>query len=424
MMSLRHLAAVLLWLSAVTLSATAPVTDTRTQAFDQAFRTIQVKVNGNDQALPVIHLDGSDRLTIEFDELAESRSYLRYELVHCNAAWQPDDLLESEYLDGFNQAEVEDYSFSRATLNHYVHYRISIPNGGLRPLISGNYLLRVYDEDDPDTILLQVRFCVTEDTMGASINATSRTDIDYNDRHQQLTVTIDTDRVPVRDPNTDLRVVVSQNGRPDSEVTLVTPVSVSGTLLTYAHLPELIFPAGNEYRRFETVSTRHLPMGVEGIKRNGTDYEFYLYADAPRAGSNYLYDQTQHGRMRVREYDSPLESDTEAEYVNVHFMLEMPEQTDGDIFIDGDMVYRMLDPSSRMVYSYADNAYHLVMRLKQGAYNYQYLFVPHGSLRGVTSRVEGDHYETSNEYVVKVYVRQPGERYDRLTGVRQLILDK
>ena len=54
--------------------------------------------------------------------------------------------------------------------------------------------------------------------------------------------------------------------------------------------------------------------------------------------------------------------------------------------------------------------------LKQGAYNYMYLWVPDGTAVGQTGKIEGDHYETVNEYLVKVYDRPMGERYDRLVG--------
>ena len=56
------------------------------------------------------------------------------------------------------------------------------------------------------------------------------------------------------------------------------------------------------------------------------------------------------------------------------------------------------------------------MLLKQGAYNYQYLIVPPGAKRGYTSAIEGDKYQTVNEYNVRVYHRRRGERYDRLIG--------
>ena len=48
-----------------------------------------------------------------------------------------------------------------------------------------------------------------------------------------------------------------------------------------------------------------------------------------------------------------------------------------------------------------------------------YLWVPDGSTVGQTGRIEGDHYETVNEYLVKVYDRPMGERYDRLVGYRE-----
>ena len=414
---LRLLASVIASLLCIaTCAAWEPDADTRTQAFDEAFRSIQVKVDGDDQALPIITLNGPERLTIEFDEIADSRSYLRYSLIHCSADWQPDDLVDSEFLDGFNQADVEQYAFSRATLVHYVHYTITIPDQQMRPLLSGNYLLRVYPEDDPDTTLLQVRFAVSEATMNVGTALTTRTDIDYNERHQQLSLVVDADRVPVRNLNSDLKVVVSQNGRLDNLVTLTTPVRVVGSKAYFEHLPQLIYPGGNEYRRMEIVSTRYPSMGVEGVERLGTTYHFFLAPDLPRAGEPYLYDQTQHGRFRIREYNSD-NSDIEAEYADVHFSLVMPEQADGDIFIDGDLVYRMMDPTSRMVYNRATGAYELVLNLKQGAYNYEYLFVPHGSLRGSTARVEGDHCETVNEYVTRVYTRLPADRYDRLVAV-------
>jgi hypothetical protein len=46
--------------------------------------------------------------------------------------------------------------------------------------------------------------------------------------------------------------------------------------------------------------------------------------------------------------------------------------------------------------------------------------VPKGSTRGLTAPIEGNHYQTVNEYLVYVYYRAPGDRYDRLLGVGAL----
>lgn len=99
-----------------------------------------------------------------------------------------------------------------------------------------------------------------------------------------------------------------------------------------------------------------------------------------------------------------------------HFSLAMPEMTGGDVFIDGDLTQRRFDTSSRMVYNQATGAYEQSMLLKQGAYNYQYLYLPFGATRGENS-IEGNYYETVNEYTVRVYHRPRGSRFDRLIGV-------
>ncbi len=383
----------------------------------ERLRSLKVEVADNPFAPPVIALDNpQDRIVISFDELSEDRSYLRYELIHCDALWRPEGLVDSEFLDGFNMGEVEDFSYSQATLVHYVHYRITLPNEQVRFTASGNYIVRVYPEDDPEETLLEARLSVCDFSMRAGAEVTSRTDIDTNAAHQQVNVTVDTRQTHLRDPYNDLKVVVSQNGRRDNEVVISQPMRVAGEKLYFEHLRPLIFSAGNEYRRFETSSTRFPGMGVEEVMFANPVYNMRLYTDIPRCGSQYLYDQTQHGRFFVREYDSA-DSDTEADYVLTHFRLEMPEISGSDIFLDGDFTGRRFDPASRMVYNRASGAYEASVLLKQGAYNYQYLAVPSGSEQGSTGPVEGDFYQTVNEYTVKVYYRPPGGRYDRLVAV-------
>ncbi|MDE6326859.1 MAG: DUF5103 domain-containing protein, partial [Duncaniella sp.] len=314
-------------------------------------RAVQVTVDGDPMAIPVISLDNpSDRIVISFDELSEDRRYMRYELIHCDARWKPEGLVDSEFLDGFNVADVDDYSYSQATLVHYVHYRITIPNEQMRITAAGNYIVRVYPEDDPDETLLETRFSVCDFSMRVGAAVTSRTDIDTNESHQQVDVTVDMRDINVRDPFTDLTVVVTQNGRPDNEVILTQPLRVAGDKVYFEHQRPLIFQAGNEYRRFETVSTTYPGMNVDEIVYAAPIYNMVLATDYPRAGTSYLYDQTQNGRFFIREYNA-VDPDTEADYTLNHFRLEMPELQGYDIFIDGDLTGRRMDPSSRMVYN-------------------------------------------------------------------------
>ncbi len=391
--------------------------DTRTATFNERVKSLQVRLAADEMAPPVILLDTGDQLIFSFDHLAEERSYLRYRLIHCNADWQPSVLVDTEFLDGFNEGRIDDYDYSQMTTTHYVHYELTIPNAEVAPKVSGNYLLQVYSDDNPDDLWLQCRFMVSEQTAGILSEVTSRTDRSINESHQQLSVIVDTEHSDVADPYNDIILQVQQDGRLDNEATITHPLRMSGRRqAVYEHLPQLIFEAGNEYRRFETVSVTYPGMRVDDIMYSEPYYHATLTTDEPRDAARYQYDQTQFGRYKVREYNSD-RSDIEADYVVVHFTLDMPYIDDAMVFIDGDMVNRRFDPESLMTFNRATGRYERAMLLKQGSYNYQYLVLPSGKNTATTAPIEGNYYETAHEYLIKVYARSPGQRYDRLIGV-------
>lgn len=419
----------------LTIAALFPMNaaeNTSTGIFDPKFRTITTDVSGNRLAPPVITLGSADQLHIGFDCMSEDREFLRYSIYHCNSRWEPSNLVDAEVFDGFNYADITDYAFSRATSTHYVHYSITLPNADFQFRISGNYLLKVYPENDPEKTLLQVRFMVSEGAVGIRGNVTSRTDIDYNGSNQQLEFRVDLNRYPVRDAFNDLAICITQNGRTDNPAIVTHPSRMEGNTLVYEHLPQLIFPAGNEYRRMETVQMQYPGMRIDHIDYFAPYYHHFVETDKPRHSSLYTYDSTQHGRYFIREYNAD-DSDTEADYSVVHFVLDMLPVPGADVYIEGDFTNRRFDESSKMAYDSEAGVYHKEMLLKQGAYNYQYLTLPSGvqhdtKRRGATplnnginakassAVTEGNFYQTVNEYLVTVYYRAPGERYDRLLG--------
>ncbi|MDE6270264.1 MAG: DUF5103 domain-containing protein [Muribaculaceae bacterium] len=395
--------------------------DTMQGCLDERVRTLQVldARSGMPAELPLVALGGPEgTLSVEFDILSDDREYLRYSLQHCDASWQPSRLSASEYVDGFNEGIVEDYDYSEATTVAYTHYRVPFPAPDMMPKLSGNYLLSIYPEGEPDRVLAQVRLMVSEQVAGVSAELTGRTDVDYNEAHQQLALEVDVERAEVGDPFNELIVNIQQNGRLDNEVALRHPLRASRTRAVYEHVPQLIFEAGNEYRRFETVNVNYPTMGVEEIGWHVPYYHFTLATDALRAEGRYAYDQTQSGRFLTRVQSAPAgEEAVQADYGVVHFTLDMPEMPGAMVFIDGDLTDRRFDSNSRMLYNEATGLYERSLLLKQGHYNYQYLVVPPGGRRGYTGPVEGDYYPTRNEYTVKVYHRAPGARYDRLIAV-------
>ena len=107
--------------------------------------------------------------------------------------------------------------------------------------MSGNFLLQVFPENDPDDIILQARFCIDEAKVELSAEATSRTDLGYNDIYQQVNFKIDQKNYPIRDPYNDIIAVVEQNGRNDNKAIIAHPQRVLGSEIYYEHIPQLNF---------------------------------------------------------------------------------------------------------------------------------------------------------------------------------------
>lgn len=377
--------------------------DTSTQIFHPDFKSLQVIDPNNLLGQPIIRND--KQIKIRFDELAETNRYLRYRLVHCNSDWQPSSLSEIDFLDGFNEAEITDFRLSGNTLAHYVHYDLVLPNEDMRPLASGNYLVEIFDEEDPSTTLLQARFMVDEAIAGLDLGVTSRTDYDYNQRHQQLSVKANLKGAKVENPYNDLKLILIQNGRENTRREIIHPLSVQSEAALYEHQKELIFPAGNEFRRFDIANTNYPGIGVESIRFTDPLYSALLKTDEPRIDRRYVYDQDQAGRYFPAEIYSD-DADINADYVETYFTLAMPRQAE-DVMIEGDLTVGS-DPT--MVYDEGLGAYIKTLLLKQGMYNYRYI------TSAGENPIEGDLYETGNEYLALLYYCPPGARYDRLIG--------
>ncbi|MGM9867851.1 MAG: DUF5103 domain-containing protein [Lepagella sp.] len=396
--------------------------DTTTGIFDRRFRTLKTEVEDNFMSPPVIRLGTNDRILVKFDEIGEDNSYLEYRLIHCDADWQPSRLIESEYLEGFNSVRIEDYAYSTATFVHYVNYLIAFPNEELQIKHSGNYLLQVYDPERPEETLLQTRFQVTENIARIEGNVTSRTDMGHNTYWQQLAFEIDCQGIGEFNPYQDIIVYVTQNNREATKRRIMTPLRVSGDKIIYEHLSDLVFGASNEYRRFESVSNSFPGMRVDSLRYMGSNYHVWLKVDEPRQSASYSYDQTQHGRFLVREYNST-DSDIGADYITVHFLLECPELPSYDIYLDGEFTHDRMDKENQLTYDHRVGGYVAEVPLKQGAYNYQYVTRSRQTGEISTSTIEGDKYETLNEYGIAVYFRPPGARADRLISYRILQME-
>ncbi len=377
--------------------------------FDSSVRTLTLVVDDDPTMPPVLSLAKRQGVEISWDQMSHDFHRYRYHIEHCNWDWTPSEgLFESDYLAGLNDQLVEDCEKSFNTTQIYTHYSLSLPNRETRFLLSGNYRVLVFDEDDEESPVLEAQFCVYENTAGIRSEISSNTDIDFNGQHQQVSLAIDYGTLDVIDPSQNLHTVVMQNRRHDNCVSDLTPNIRSGKGIEFTHNKNLIFKAGSEFHHFEILDVHRTSTGVDRMDWIDPFYHASLFPDQP--ASNYSYTEDQNGVYVLRSADDTDDAFT-AEYVVVHFTLQTPRLPGGDVYVCGQWTGQTLSPDCKMEYDEDNFEYHASILLKQGYYSYQYV-----QEDGSTARTMGDFYETENEYSIFVYFRGQSARYDRLAG--------
>lgn len=380
-------------------------------------KTLQVVVNQDWLSPPVMKLNSTDVLNISFDEMSHDYHRFVYKIEHCEADWSvSDELFESDYIEGFNNNPIEDYQNSINTTVLYTHYKLQIPNEECRLKMSGNYRLTIYDEDNDGQIVLTAEFMVVEPIMSVGLAVTSNTDIDLNDSHQQLSMTLNYGPINITNREEQISTVVIQNNCHESSKINVKPNIVNHKGMRWEHNRELIFNAGNEYRKFEVLALSHPTMGIERISWDGHNYNAYPFVAEPR--KNYLYDEDANGAFYIRNSDN-IDNDYTCDYVYVHYKLKSPELSELTLAVDGNWATYGDHNIYRMEYDKTDATYNAAILQKQGYYSYRFVAIDaNGNM--TLAPTEGSFYQTENRYQAYIYYKGTGERTWRLVGYRQV----
>ena len=390
----------------------------RNRILNPDIASLQVVAGNNWLSMPVIGLGEGVPVNIAFDDLTHEYRRYAYKVEHCNADWSTSgDLFVSDYIDGFNTDNViEDVEQSINTNVLYTHYRLQIPNGRCKLTMSGNYRVTIYDAIDDDKPVAECCFMVVEPRMAVKLSVDANTDKGINSRWQQVAMEVKYGGgLSVTDVQRQIHTVVMQNGRWDNAVVNAKPQFVMSDGLRWSHNAQLVFEAGNEYRKFEMLDVRHANMGVEKIDWDGEAYHAYLWPDEPRG--SYVFDEDANGAFYIRNSDNR-ENNSTSEYIHVHFTLRSPRLA-GDVFVNGVWTNDLLSAPYKMQFDEEAQCYRLSLLLKQGYYSYQYVWQqPNGQIATVPS--EGSFYQTENRYQALVYYRKMGERADRLVGFAEI----
>ena len=393
----------------------------RHEIYDPNIKSLQVVAGQNWMSLPVIKLRGNspnDIINIGFDDLTHSYHRYVYKIEHCNADWTvSDQLFTSDYIEGFaDGSTIDDNEESINTNVLYTHYKLRIPNEDCQLKMSGNYKLTVYDENDNNRRVFTARFMVLEPQMGLQLSVTTNTDLDFNKAHQQVSMQLSYGNINVTDPTSQIKTAVMQNGRWYDAKLNAKPQYIMPNGLKWDHNRDLIFPAGNEYHKFEVLDVSHPTMGIDRIDWDGKNYNVYPFMCEPRL--NYVYDEDANGAFYIRNSDN-IENDISSEYVFVHYRLKCPQKVNGTVYLNATWTNDWFTPDYQMTYNDATQCYEATIMQKQGYYSYQIVMLDNSGTVQIMP-TEGSFYQTENKYQALVYYRGQGERTDRLVAYQEV----
>ncbi len=405
----------LLFLSVSVQCVAQPYTDS---IYSSRIKTVQLYNQDKEGSLPVIQLGSGEKLVLAFDDLSGQTSNFYYTLEHCDALWNSSRLTPAEYLQNFTEDQIINYKYSTGTYQKYVHYELIFPNANIVPKYAGNYILKVYQDADPQKVVLTRRLYVLNPRVTATASVVPSNNPQLRQTNQKLNFTIDYGNLRVQNPATDMRVLVMQNYRPDVTLLNTKATYIRGTQLVFNDVNINDFAGLNEFRYFDM---RTLKAGAHGISQiiRDTANVVLLNRDANRDGQPYEFQFDNNGNFFILNQDGN-DKRVDADYAWVNFSLRADQFTiAGKVYVAGQFNNYKADAGSALNYDSASGLFTGALLLKQGVYDYQYIYADATGRRNAAA-IEGSHYETGNDYQLFIYYRPPGARWEELAGFYQL----
>ncbi|QKJ30995.1 DUF5103 domain-containing protein [Mucilaginibacter mali] len=410
----------ILFLLFITLKATAQQTIVyNDMVYRPEIKSVQLSILGKDGSFPVINLRSNDQLLLSFDDLTNRSRYYNYTLEHCDAEWHSSNLSPTEYLQSFTEDRLMDYRYSVATRQKYVHYELQLPNQNIIPKIAGNYLLKVYEDGDQNKIVLTRRLYVLGSKVGLFADITPSQNTALRQTNQKVNFQVEYGGLNVQNPYNDIRTFIMQNARTQTGIMNSRPSFIRGTQLIYNDVATNDFPGGNEFRHFDI---RTLQVNSERVNRIYRDSinTVILLPDHPRDRPDYTFEYDNDGKYFVNSTDGR-DARTDADYAHVYFSFASTKTgREGDIYIVGQFNNWRMDASSKLEYDNGTARFYINLLLKQGVYDYAYVWVDATTHKPDYTLLEGSHFETENDYQLLVYYRPVSARWDELVGYRLL----
>jgi hypothetical protein len=211
-------------------------------------------------------------------------------------------------------------------------------------------------------------------------------------------------------------VVLLQNGQWNTAIKDILPQYTIGNDLVYKYDTQTQFWAGNEFLFFDNKDIRASSNNVARIDAGNDIYSSYLYTNIARTNFPYSLTQDVNGNFVPRNINRT-NSEVEADYSWVYFSLSATAyMSDKGIYVNGMFNNFSLTPEFKMEYNPQKAVYEKAILIKQGFTNFQYTVADDSGNVDCENAIDGNFYQTENDYSVVVYYRENRDRYDRVVG--------
>lgn len=385
-------------------------------------RTVKLYKAGDMYSYPAIILNSGDKLELHFDDMDADVKYYYYSFQLCNADWKPANVQPFDYTRGFLSNRITTYRSSSIAATRYTHYQAFFPERNSGPTRGGNYILKVFLNDDTSKLVFTKRFLVVNTKASVSGLITQPFNNSYFQTHQRVQATVSTAATQLNtfSPQ-DLKVVILQNNVWASASVIDRPTIYRGNYYEYSDEENTTFPSGKEWRWIDLRSLRLKSDRMQRIVDNDSTsrIDVYVTPDADRRQQVYIYYSDINGLYTVENRDNS-NPYWQSDYAWVHFTYIPPgnRQLEGkSIYLFGELTNYEQNENSKMEFNPERGVYEKELYLKQGYYNYSYVtLTDKKNVVASVENTEGNYWGTENSYMILVYFRPFGGRSDELIG--------
>jgi hypothetical protein len=213
-----------------------------------------------------------------------------------------------------------------------------------------------------------------------------------------------------------VKVLLLQNGNFKTGITNVKPMYTLGNDLIYKYDTETQFWAGNEYLYFENKNIRVANNNISYVDSSGGLYSCYLYRNNARANNPYTYWPDINGNFMINNL-SGVDNEIEADYAWVYISLSAPSFfEDKNIYVSGMFNNNVLTDEYKLEFDTKKGTFEKAILIKQGFTNYKFTIADSKGKIDEEKAIDGNFYQTENNYDALIYYRENGQRYDRVIG--------